>query len=883
MKKNLLFLGLIILGIGGYFFYQKRNQTNSILTNFIPDNTLILLETNEISTVKNRIIPRIPILSRVNQQYQIFKKIGLSESEISNLLLKKTLYFAVLPEGKDDFSFVNYLPLTTDNEDFIEKLESLSQNVTGYRVIPHTTQGYKILEVINNQSKMVFSYIIQQNFLIFSTSNLAVEEAILHKNNTWIKSLNIKSNNSESDSTFTITHINQDAISSFWADISSEKSNISSQLTSLFPQTFQWLKPSANSLEAVGINNEQNLFVGQKANAMQNLNMIPNSCSYLLDFRFDNSKLLFQNIEENISNNQKISKLRSKASDNFDFDYAEIYSTIQDEISLCSFDNSDQIVQNKVLIIKQKGLLKSLNVIARNVAQKGEDDVFSVQYGSFRITNLGIKEFPSLLFGGVFGGFEECYFTENNDKIIMASSLVMMQDFLVNIGKGDVWSNFLKHKTILKNCIPSNLTLITENSKALIGFHKILNKNWSNKIDNYEKELLGVQAEIFQSNATESRLLFLKNIEPVKSPVKFSNKWVKLGSINLSINSEPLYLVNPLNKNAEILVQSKDNKLHLFHEGKQVWNYQLSGKIVGEIKNSRVFDSAVQQLLCVTNKNLYVLSRNEKGFEVKTSNPFKGFNLDNFKVFENETDHNKFLTLVAKNGNAFKFDKENLVLTPSFTDSRLSEIISPVPSVIIKKTEYAVALSKSGKITLQNSIGKVVKGFPVDLEGVFEAAPLLEGEDDNNIVIRVVSEKGELYKISLAGKILEKKQLFRPNVEVKFSMAMDERGTNWVLMRTDGKEVVVLDKNEREIFAVKGNIYGKKALNYYNLGTGGKYFAINNAYTTYRFYDESGQSIGDLPVESEYTPRLSYSDSYQKVIMNIITANSIQTWSVKIR
>ena len=882
MKKNLLFLGLIILGIGGYFFYQKRNQASSILTNFIPDNTLILLETNEISAIKNKIILRIPILSRANQQYQIFKKIGLSESEISNLLLKKTLYFAVLPEGRDDFSFVNYLPLTSDNEDFIEKLGTLNQNVTGYRVIPHTTQGYKILEVINSQSKMVFSYIIQQNFLIFSTSNLAVEEAILHKNNTWIKSLNLKSNNSESDSTFTITHLNQDAISNFWADISSEKSNISSQLTSLFPQTFQWLKPSANSLEAVSINNEQNLFVGQKANAMQNLNMIPNSCSYLLDFRFDNSKLLFQNVEENISNNQKISKLRSKASDNFDFDYTEIYSTIQDEISLCSFDNSDQIVQNKVLIIKQKGLLKSLNMIARNVAQEGEDDVFSVQYGSFRITNLGIKEFPSLLFGGIFGGFEECYFTEYNDKIIMASSLVMMQDFLINIGKGDVWSNSPKHKTILKSCIPSNLTMIAENTKALIGIHKILNKNWSNKIDTHEKELLNVQAEIFQSNAIESRFLFLKNIEPTQTPMKFSNKWVKLGSINLSINSEPLYLVNPSNKNAEILVQSKDNKLHLFHEGKQIWSYQLSGKIVGEIKNSRVFDSAVQQLLCLTNKNLYVLSRNEKGFEVKMSKPFKGFNLDNFKVFENETDHNKFLTLVAKNGNSFKFDKENLILTPSFRDSQLSEIISPVPSVIIKKTEYAVALSKSGKITLQNSSGKIVKGFPVDLEGVFEAAPLLEGED-NNIVVRVVSEKGELYKISLAGKILEKKQLFRPNTEVKFSMAMDERSTDWVLMRTDGKEVIVLDKNEQEIFTVKGNIYGKKALNYYNLGTEGKYFAINNGYTTYRFYDESGQSIGDLPVESDHTPRLSYSDSYQKVIMNITTANSIQTWSVKIR
>ena len=103
-----------------------------------------------------------------------------------------------------------------------------------------------------------------------------------------------------------------------------------------------------------------------------------------------------------------------------------------------------------------------------------------------------------------------------------------------------------------------------------------------------------------------------------------------------------------------------------------------------------------------------------------------------------------------------------------------------------------------------------------------------------------------------------------------------------MLMRTDGKEVIVLDKNEKELFVIKGLNYGKKVLDYYNLGIGGKYFSVNNGFETYRFFNENGENIGQIPIESNFKPTLSYSDSYKKIIMNITKPSSIETWSVKI-
>jgi hypothetical protein len=879
IKQKLLLLGFAILGIGGFIYYKQASSTTNRITDFIPDNTLVLIETNEISTVKNSVIPRMPLLTNASSQYQIFKSIGLSQKDIDQLILKKTLYFALISEGKDNLAFVNYLPLTSDNEDFIEKLNTLSQNNTGKRIIPHTTQGYKVLEVIDEQAKSLFAYIIQNDFLIFSQSNLALEESILHNENRWINTLKLSKTASESDTVFTKTHFNQASLNGFLRSIS-DKNSVN--FSSIFPQSFEWLKPNSNSIEAISTTTDSNLFDGQKSMSIQSLNMIPNSCSYSLIMSFSDKEKLVNQLEKSLENDKKINLLREKINSKFDVNFQKIYDKIKDEVTLCSFDNSDQALQSKVLIIKQKGLLNPLKSISNKVASEREDDVFSIQYGSFLITSLGIKEFPMMLFGEIYKGFEECYFTEYNDYIIMSSNLATMQDYLISISKGEVWSNSPKTKKILSHCLPANLTLITENSKALIGLQKMLNNKWAEKINTYENALSGIQAEILQISATDGRLVLLKNIEVNKSVQKTNFRWIKLGGINITSSSKPMYLLNPQNKNAQILVQSADHKLNLFENGKRIWSHQLNNKLVGDIKSVKFSKVSTQELIVITKSKIYILARNDNGFVVTETKPFKGLNLENYTIFENESDKEKNLTIITSAGASYKLNKESLSLSEISSPKNSGQTLIPMPSIIQNGSEYVVILEKTGKLFLLNAKGKVAPNFPMNISGNFSSPPYLEGEN-KNVVIRMISEQGDLFKISIEGKILEKRQLFRPNNEVKFSMAVDERNSDWVLMRTDGKEVVVLDKNEKELFVINGLNYGKKVLGYYNLGIAGKYYSVNNGYESNKFFDENGENVGQIPVESNFKPSLSYSDSYKKIIMNITKPSSIETWSVKIR
>ena len=86
MKKTLLFLAIAVIGIVAYLFYQKKSLYSSVLTRFVPDNTLLLLESNEFSNYpKTPVISHIPLLSRVGNQFLVLKKIGLNDAEIKKI------------------------------------------------------------------------------------------------------------------------------------------------------------------------------------------------------------------------------------------------------------------------------------------------------------------------------------------------------------------------------------------------------------------------------------------------------------------------------------------------------------------------------------------------------------------------------------------------------------------------------------------------------------------------------------------------------------------------------------------------------------------------------------------------------------------------------
>lgn len=881
-NKAILFLAIAILGIATYFFFQKKNPYLSTLKRFVPDNTLLLLETNEMrDNTESHVFAQIPLLSRVENQFYLLQKIGLSKEEIQDLIKDKTLYFALLPEAKEDLNYITYLPLNQSDSALVSKIKRLQENISGSRIIYHTTRGQRIAEVIDSSTKSVLSFFIQNDIIIFSSSSILIEEAILPSENSWIKEIS-DALTPQTDSTITATHFNKQAIARFINKISVDKSKIAKQFVNLLSDSFTGFQSDESVIKSFGVLKDANLFEGQSPRKLEDLSMIPNTSSFLLHIPFDNTAKLEESLQQYFSKNKELNILRNTVKAAFKLNFSDIYQNLEGEILLTGFDEGDETFNGKALILRNKLLFDILKKTSVEVSKEKNANVVSVEYGGYTIKSLGIREFPTMLFGEYFAGFEECYFTEYKNYLIITNSLSAMQSYLLAISKGDVWSNSAKNQALAKKAKASNLTLISETNRALLGFKKSLVNAWANKFAENESQLNRITLSIFEVLQGKTELRLFKNISLVESSKKYSNKWIKLASIQIDSSSKPFYFTNPSTKKQETFVQGTDNQIHYVKAGKKVWSYQLSGRIVGEIKNVKILPNNQQQLLMASANKVYILSKNTQGFEVKTIPNNTGLAIHDFIIFDAENDKKQNLTLFSSNSASFKIDKTSLTLSVHFKPKNGAPHILPITTVIIKGVEYAILLDKKGKLTLQDASGNVANGFPITLNRTFNDPALLEGSNER-IHIKVLSENGELFSVNLSGKIVEKKQLLRPNFESKFFLCADQRNTDWVIMRSDGKDVTVIDKSEREMFTIKEETFGVKRLKYYNLGVGGKYFALTNSYTTYRFFDENGSYVGGMPINSTYHPVLTYSESYQKLIIDITTPAALENWSVKLR
>ncbi len=883
MKKASLFLSAFLVGIVGYLFYSNSKTSDAMMNTFISDNTLVLIETNEAiqaSETDTSVLHKLPLFADLINEVKRFDNLGLNQELTTHLFEGKKLFFAILPLGKEQIQPVTYLPLSPKDDAFLEELLSLKTKVTGTRIISHTTEGEQISEVINPQGKIILSFIIKDKLLIYSTSSILIEDLLLHSQGKWSKELALGNTATNQDNGSTVIYWNKEAINHFAKLVLEKEGGANPYLMTILPNYHFW---SANKNgDLTGTNNTTtNLFFGkQEAQPLNCLAFIPNATGSLSHWAISDNSLIEDAVNDQIPAKSGLRNIKTKASAEFDIDFSDIYENIGKEIMLCHTTLGNTDTGGQVLVIQQTTLIEKLDEISKNIAENSNASVFSMQYGNFLVHRLGLKEFPAMTFGPYFFGFQESFYTTYKDHVVIANNLQTLQDYLQAVSKNDVWSSSVKYQALLKYCKAANTTLICDIPKAIPFLNSSLNNRWKTILSSVKDEVNAFSTLVYQvENEHHSEINLLKNGVGTSSSSKYSNKLVKLMSIEQAVSSIPFYLYNPSTKKAEVLVQGTTNKLYLVGEKSSTWSYQLPDKLVGVIKPIKLIKSDAQQFLAATATQVYLLIRTEKGFEVKESPSFSSINLTEYGILD---DSNTALTLLTKTGQAYRLDKATLRLTKASSSATLSTYLTPISTLLINSKGYALLLDPNGKLSLVNAAGQAIQGFPVRLKGIYKQAPILE-ENNGTLFIRVLSEQGQLYKIATDGRIVDEQQLFRPNNEEKFSICPTDKQNDWVILRSDGKNCSILDKNTNELFSLSNLPYGNKQIQFYRLGNSLRCFALSNGWTTYHLYDEKGNSLSDKPLVSTSRPSITYSESYNKILINTTSATSIDTWSIKLK
>jgi hypothetical protein len=213
---------------------------------------------------------------------------------------------------------------------------------------------------------------------------------------------------------------------------------------------------------------------------------------------------------------------------------------------------------------------------------------------------------------------------------------------------------------------------------------------------------------------------------------------------------------------------------------------------------------------------------------------------------------------------------------------KYSDIQSPVVSLNQPGNRSLLVTQRNGLIFLLKEDGLLRTGFPVDLLTRTESAfTWSQNAETGQPELEGVTSYGELVRIDLSGKIIERRQLYRPEASSRFKTLFDQNSLDWLLVRTSNTKVAILSKEGNELFAI-GNILPPYTVQYHFFGVDNRFISISSGgYTS--LFDMTGKRLGDRPIVSDLPVKLAYQPSYYKIFVFGRNEKKYQTWTIKIR
>ena len=167
---------------------------------------------------------------------------------------------------------------------------------------------------------------------------------------------------------------------------------------------------------------------------------------------------------------------------------------------------------------------------------------------------------------------------------------------------------------------------------------------------------------------------------------------------------------------------------------------------------------------------------------------------------------------------------------------------------------------------MMNRRSRMYNGFPVNIKSQLEGEVFVQrGADFERSLIHLVNDLGEVIKVNLNGKIVERKQLYRPDKESSFRIIPDALNNTYVIARQDFNSVSILDQAGESIFDRELLFTGNLEVQFYNFSAGNEIYVFTDAQQGFTYLiDGEGHLINMQPVESGFKIGLIYSEASNK-------------------
>ncbi len=797
IKKILIIASLLIVGC------KQEKKEPIVLLDYVPQNTIAVFQLNDQNMLENAMknLPFLDLFGQINNSlYQDIKAV-VPDKYSPNALICLT------PEGKDNLA-LSFIYKSTSYDSLNKKNSD--------QVVYNDIKIY--VEKLKNRN-LYHSRI--RNINLISTSQLLLENSI-----RIIKNKKRGVQNSSFYRLAKLSDINVPLNIYLQNDIKILLKRVFSE-TDLFPfMGSDWFsfdfnnKKNPFTLDGLSFINDSisdniSLLKGLEPKRLNSPEYIPRDFDSYLTLAISDYKTLEDNFKkysryENIPLSKinfdilgsvdEISWIKKNSNQAL---YLHLNNAIN--IPLDLFSNSKPSDNFRKVNIKDQGLPKDLNSFL---------EAFGMPFNPSKVAKLG-------------------------DFLVYTSSKPYLKELIGAYLDKNTLSSDLNFKSLLEDLADNSTFLWVGNTQNLKNRWKQNTKKnkkiWENiKLEKYP--LIAIQG-VSEKEFVQSRFTAQKdNTKQEKNSV--TNQY----SFNLDapLLSKPQWIKNHRNKTMDVVVQDENNVLYLFsNKGTLFWKKQLSGPIIGNIKQVDLYKNRRLQMAFRTADSFIILDRNGK-----VVSPFN-------KTISSETPHhlavfdydlNRNYRFLLSHGKKLEMYDNRGKRVSGFRLKELSEPLQHPPKHIRLGTkDYIVLKDIDGQIRILNRQGK----DRVKLKKNINSSPNPVFEYRNTFT--TTSKEGSLIQIDYKGNLIESSLQLLPGHKVDMT----------------SKSLVTLSENK---LIIKGIPVILPFGNY----TSPKIHYINNTiYVTltdlddqkvYAFYS-NGSPVGGFPVYGSSAVALSNSDN----------------------
>ncbi len=875
MRRFLILLIILLIGAGGFLGYKYYfGWSNLTSWSFIPEDIPIVFEyestsRTRVSLNENKVwktLTNLEPLNQLKQQVESLDSLAGNSTLLDNLLANNSILIGFTPVSKNKFDFLVVFDIK--NIDQFDAINRIIAN--GYKVKQRKYERLSISDIVNSRNERVFSYIFYKNFFIGSQTPFLVEDAIRTITDTEFRSFQVQQKElfqlAKLQNDMGNLYVNAKKLSNV-GDVLLNDQSLSRRLNKLMASVFLDVRLAEDHMLLHGFsltaaNDFLKVFDNNLGQPMTQQMFIPNEAVSVTHISYENPAGYQENLEKWLkSNDSELWQERSSVSTKYDLNFGGFAQWMATEACMYTTESADIDHPNQTVLIS----LTDINLATQQIEElskritivKGDSSFYEI-YGDQLIFHLPISNFPALIMGPPFEGFETTYYTFLQNQLVFSDDLEAIKKLMDHMQNENVWSKSLKVNNFFEICNKeSNLSYFINIPNGWRTIGNSLRPDWNQFMKDQAVLLKSFELGALQfSNVDNKYFTNLAIYHPGEyQPVVTGKTLRPVKSLELAypIKTKPFIVRNHITNEMELLVQDSLNTLYLLNNNFEVvWDDSIGSRINTEISQVDFYKNKKLQYLFGAGNKIHLTDRTGSPVEDYPKEIGKS-DLMTLQVIDyNNTKSYRWSVTNTKN-QFYLTDKEGKPLKGWNPYPLAYKGSQPIKHFRIRGKDIFVTIEESGKINLLSRSGTAYKGFPLLFQDPIDNQYVITAASSfSKSILTCITQSGELMKYNLLGQLQHREQLIKSSQETRFSLLKDKNSIKYLILKQDDNNVTILESDGTERFTKNYLSNDPVQAQYYDFGAGQELIIIRDPQQEYAYlYNGNGELLNSLPIETD--------------------------------